>query len=356
MARKGFALWEQALYGQDMRISLYDLLQEKPLLLADGATGTNFMHMGLEPGFPPDIWNLTDPDKPRTLHQQFVDAGSDIILTNTFGANAPRLKLHDAADQTYAINKAGAEIAGAVAEAADRSVVVAGSVGPTGELFQPMGEMTEASAIAAFTTQMEGLRDGGADVIWIETMSAVEEIRAAAQAAINVGMPYVFTASFDTAGKTMMGLAPGGIHRVTEGLKDAPLAVGSNCGVGASDLLLGTLAMTEADPTAVVVGKANCGIPIVKGKETVYSGTPELMHDYAALAADAGVRIIGGCCGNAPEHVAAMRASIDAYQPGPRPDRAVLEDKLGALVNPPREADAAGPRAGGGRRGGRRRR
>ena len=337
-----------------MRISLYDLLQQKQLLLADGATGTNFMNMGLEPGFPPDLWNISEPEKPRTLHQQFVDAGADIILTNTFGANAPRLKLHDAQGQTYAINKAGAEIAGRVAEAADRPVVVAGSVGPTGELFEPMGEMTHESAVAAFTTQMEGLRDGGADVIWIETMSAAEEIRAAAQAAIDVGMPYVFTASFDTAGKTMMGLAPGDIHGVTHGLSEQPLAVGSNCGVGASDLLLGALDMTEADPEAVVVGKANCGIPVVKGKETVYSGTPELMHDYARLAADSGVRIIGGCCGNAPEHVAAMRASIDAYQErGERPTRAVLENALGALVNPPLEAGATGRR---GARGSRRRR
>ena len=343
-----------------MRISLYDLLESKPLLLADGATGTNFMNMGLEPGFPPDIWNLTEPSKPETLHKQFVNAGSDIILTNTFGANAPRLKLHNAQDDTYAINKAGAEIAGKVADAADRPVVVAGSVGPTGELFEPMGKMTMDSAIAAFTTQMEGLRDGGADVIWIETMSAKEEIQAAAQAAINCGMPYVFTASFDTAGKTMMGIAPGDIHGITAGLSEKPRAVGSNCGVGASDLLLGTLAMTEADPEAVVVGKANCGIPTVLGKETIYSGTPELMYDYAQLAADAGVRIIGGCCGNAPEHVAAMRKSIDDYiarnEAGPRPTRETLEEKLGALVNPPKEAGAVGRRGarGGSRRGGRR--
>ena len=312
------------------------------------------MNMGLEPGFPPDIWNLTEPQKPQTLHQQFVDAGSDIILTNTFGANAPRLKLHDAQDDTYAINKAGAEIAGRVAEAAPRPVVVAGSVGPTGELFEPMGQMTMKSAIAAFKTQIEGLRDGGADVIWIETMSAAEEIQAAGQAAIDCGMPYVFTASFDTAGKTMMGIAPGNIHGIAKDLSEKPLAVGSNCGVGASDLLLSTLDMTAADPDAVVVGKANCGIPTVLGKETVYSGTPELMYDYAQLAADSGVRIIGGCCGNAPEHIAAMRKSIDAYlergEKGPRPTRETLEAALGPLVNPPVQAGATG------RRGSRRRR
>ncbi|MEL6686899.1 MAG: betaine--homocysteine S-methyltransferase [Pseudomonadota bacterium] len=343
-----------------MRISLYDLLKSKPFIVADGASGTNFMNMGLEPGFPPDIWNMTDPDKPETLHRQFVEAGSDLILTNTFGANAPRLKLHDAQDDTYIINKLGAEIAGKVAEEADHPVVVAGSVGPTGELFEPMGDMTMESAIAAFMTQMEGLRDGGADVIWIETMSAAEEIRAAAQAAINCGMPYIFTASFDTAGKTMMGIAPADIHGITEGLSEQPLAVGTNCGVGASDLLLGALDMTEADSNAVVIGKANCGIPKVLGKETIYNGTPELMADYAELAADSGVRIIGGCCGSAPEHVAAMRKSVDDYierdEPGPRPTRELLEEKLGALVNPPLEAGATGRRGsrGGSRGAGRR--
>jgi len=156
-----------------MRISLQELLDKRDILLADGATGTNFMEMGLEPGFPPDLWNLSEPQKPEALHQAFVDAGSDIILT--------------AQDQTHAINKAGAEIAGRVAAAAERPVVVAGSVGPTGELFQPMGEMTMESAIAEFTIQIQGLKDGGADVAWIETMSAAEEIQAAAQAAINVG-------------------------------------------------------------------------------------------------------------------------------------------------------------------------
>ena len=167
-----------------MRISLEDLLAQQELVLADGATGTNFMEMGLEPGFPPDLWNISEPQKPEALHQAFVDAGSDIILTNTFGANAPRLKLHDAQDQTYDINKAGAEIAGRVAKASERPVVVAGSVGPTGELFEPMGEMTMESAIHEFTTQIQGLKDGGADVAWIETMSAAEEIQAAAQACL----------------------------------------------------------------------------------------------------------------------------------------------------------------------------
>ena len=327
-----------------MRSSLQNLLAEKAILLADGATGTNFMEMGLEPGFPPDLWNVSEPQKPEALHQAFVDAGSDIILTNTFGANAPRLKLHDAQDETYAINKAGAEIAGRVAEAADRPVIVAGSVGPTGELFEPMGEMTMESAIAEFTTQIQGLKDGGADVAWIETMSAAEEIQAAAQAAINVGIPYVFTASFDTAGRTMMGIAPDGLDAVATSIPEAALAYGANCGVGASDMMLTMLEMTAANGEAVIVGKANCGVPTVKGKNTVYSGTPQLMADYVEMAANAGVRIIGGCCGTAPEHIAAMREAMDNFERGERPSMAEVTSKLGELVNPPPKPGATGSR------------
>ena len=324
-----------------MRISLAKLLSQTPLVLADGATGTNFMNMGLEPGFPPDLWNVSEPQKPRALHQSFVDAGSDIILTNTFGANAPRLKLHDAQDESYAINKAGAAIAAEVAEAASRPVVVAGSVGPTGELFVPMGEMTPETARDVFKEQMRGLKDGGADVIWIETMSAAEEIQAACEAAIDLDMPYVFTASFDTAGKTMMGIAPSAIGDVTQGLAVQPVAYGANCGVGASDMLVSNLAMSEAAPSAVIVSKANCGIPVVKGKETVYTGTPQLMGDFVAMAANAGARIIGGCCGTKPEHIAAMRIALDNYNAGPRPSLDDITDKIGPLVSPPTSAAAS---------------
>lgn len=317
-----------------MRISLNKLLEQKQLVLADGATGTNFMDMGLEPGFPPDLWNVSHPEKPTALHQSFVDAGSDIILTNTFGANAPRLKLHNAEDDTYAINKAGAEVAGEVAERAAKPVVVAGSVGPTGELFEPMGALTPESCKAFFAEQIRGLKDGGADVIWIETMSAREEIEAAANAAIELGMPYVFTASFDTAGMTMMGIAPSGLDDIASGLSVPPVAYGANCGVGASDLLLSTMDMTERNPEAVIVGKANCGIPVIKGKETVYTGTPQLMGDYVQLAGDAGVRIIGGCCGTRPEHIAGMRKSMDAYNAAERPDLDKIEKIIGPLVAP----------------------
>ena len=231
-----------------------------------------------------------------------------------------------------------------MAAAAERPVVVAGSVGPTGELFEPMGEMTMESAIKEFTIQIQGLKDGGADVAWIETMSAAEEIQAAAQAAINVGIPYVFTASFDTAGRTMMGIAPNALGGVADSIPEAALAYGANCGVGASDMMLTMLEMTAADGEAVIVGKANCGVPTVKGKNTVYSGTPELMADYVEMAANAGVRIIGGCCGTAPEHVAAMREAMDNFEKGQRPSMDEVTAKLGALVNPPPKPGATGSR------------
>jgi len=314
-----------------MRSTLQALLEKHPVLLADGATGTNFMDMGLEPGFPPDLWNVSEPQKPTDLHQMFIDAGSDIILTNTFGANAPRLKLHDAQDETYAINKAGAELAGAVAEAAARPVVVAGSVGPTGELFEPMGEMTPDSARAYFHEQMRGLKDGGADVIWIETMSAAEEIQAACEAAIALDMPFVFTASFDPAGKTMMGIAPENLGDVAGPLAVKPIAVSNQ-------------AMTKAAPDAVIVGKANCGIPVIKGKETVYTGTPQTMKDFVQMAVDSGVRIVGGCCGTAPEHVAAMRVAIDNYAPQTPPTLEQVIEVIGPLMAPP-TSDAAAARA-----------
>lgn len=320
-----------------MRICLSELLAEKQLLLADGATGTNFMNMGLEPGFPPDLWNISAPEKPRALHDQFVDAGADIILTNTFGANAPRLKLHDAAEDTFAINKAGAQIAGQAAAASERPVVVAGSVGPTGELFAPMGELTPESAQAFFAEQIHGLKDGGADVIWIETMSAAEEIKAACLAAIEAGIPYVFTASFDTAGRTMMGIRPSEIGAVTDGLPVQPIAYGANCGVGASDMLLSNIGMAKTANGAVLVSKSNCGIPTIKGKETVYSGTPELMQDFTRMAANIGVRIIGGCCGTRPDHIAAMRKAIDQYKPAPAPCLEDITGIIGPLSSPPTE-------------------
>ena len=314
---------------------LASLLSTRPWLLADGATGTNLFNMGLMSGDAPELWNEQQPEKIAALHQGFVDAGADIILTNTFGCNARRLMLHGAQARTVELNRLGAEIARGVTAGAGRPVVVAGSVGPTGDLLVPLGMLTEEEACAVFVDQMRGLKMGGADVAWIETMSAMEEIRAAVQAAALVGLPCVVTASFDTAGRTMMGTTPADFVAFVTALPHPPLAIGANCGVGASDLLASVLGLTEDNPGVVVVAKANAGIPTVHGDHTHYSGTPELMGDYARMALDAGARIIGGCCGTAPAHLRAMRAALEAHQPGLRPDLGEVVERIGRLVSPP---------------------
>lgn len=312
---------------------LLQLIQERGVLLADGATGTTLFASGLTSGDAPELWNAGEQDKIRALHQGFVDAGSDIILTNSFGGTRQRLKLHNAQDRVIELNELAAQLACEVAATANRRIVVAGSVGPTGELFEPLGTLTFDEAVEAFAEQIRGLKAGGADVAWIETMSAPEEIRAAATAAINEGLPYCFTGSFDTAGKTMMGLEPAAIHEVCAGLDEAPLAVGANCGVGAPDILSSLLDMSAAGQNPPLIVKGNCGIPRFKGTEIVYSGTPKLMASYAELAMDAGASIIGGCCGTTTSHIAAMRAAIDQHQRSERPTLESITTTLGALVN-----------------------
>jgi 5-methyltetrahydrofolate--homocysteine methyltransferase len=309
------------------------LLAEKGILLADGATGTNLFAMGLEAGEAPELLLETAPDTIAALHQRFVDAGADIILTNSFGGTRHRLKLHHAQDRTFELNKRAAEVARSVADKAGRTVIVAGSVGPTGELLIPLGALSYDEAVAAFVEQIEGLKAGGADVAWIETMSAPDEIRAAAEAAIKVGLPYTYTGSFDTAGRTMMGLLPKDIHGVADGLASAPVAVGANCGVGASDILASLLDMTAAKPEATVIVKGNCGIPEFRGAEIHYSGTPELMSDYVRLAIDSGAKIIGGCCGTSFEHLAAMRRALDAHSRSARPTVEAIVERIGPMRN-----------------------
>ena len=336
--------------------ALSDLLARRGVLLADGATGTNLFDMGLMSGDAPELWNFEEEEKVRALHRGFVEAGADIILTNTFGANAMRLKLHGAEGRVREINERAAAIARSVAEESDREIVVAGSVGPTGELFEPLGELTPEGAKAAFVEQIEGLAAGGADVAWIETMSAREEIEAASAAAREVGLPYVFTASFDTAGMTMMGVPPAGLNGLAAAMDPPPLAVGANCGVGASDLLAAVLQMTAQDTAGApvaIVAKANCGIPQVRGDSVVYSGTPDLMADYVRLAVDAGATIIGGCCGTSAEHLAAMRKALDEHGKGERPDFHRIRETTGAFVNSVGGVDERGETNRTGRRSGR---
>jgi methionine synthase I (cobalamin-dependent) len=322
---------------------LQSLLAEGRPLLADGATGTNLFAIGLTSGDSPELWNAAHPDRIESLHTAFVAAGSDIILTNSFGANRRRLMLHGLEARARELNRLAAQNARKVADSAGRLVAVAGSVGPTGDLIAPLGPLSEDEAVDVFLEQIEGLREGGADVAWIETMSASQEIRAAALAATRCGMPFAISASFDTAGRTMMGVAPAAFRALVEDFDPAPIAYGANCGVGASDLLVAILAMSAERPGAPLIAKANAGVPQWRGTHIHYSGTPELMATYAGLAVDCGARIIGGCCGNTPAHVAAMRRALDAHKAGARPNLEEIVVALGPLAAPP-AAEAAGRR------------
>lgn len=326
---------------------LSELLATRDWLMADGATGTNLFNMGLESGEPPEFWNVDRSDNIRSLYRSAVEAGSDIFLTNTFGGNASRLKLHNAQGRVRELNRAGAELGREIADASGRKVVVAGSVGPTGDIFVPMGTLTHALAVEMFHEQAEGLKEGGADVLWIETISAPEEYRAAAEAAQRAGMPWVGTMSFDTAGRTMMGMTSSSLAELVEKLPNPPLAFGANCGVGAADLMRTVMGFMATGTERPVVAKGNAGIPKYHDGHIHYDGTPELMGQYAVLARDAGVKIIGGCCGTMPEHLRAMRRALEETPPGPRPSVEDVAQKLGGFSS---VSDGTGDTSGAPRR------
>ncbi len=323
------------------RQTFTEALATRPWLLADGATGTNYFQMGLVSGDAPEMWNFEHPERVRSLHRRFIEAGADIVLTNTFGGNRHRLKLHNAQDRVREVNIAAAKNARAEADAAGRVVYVGGSMGPTGEIFMPVGTLPHEEGVAAFAEQAQALKEGGVDVLWIETMSSEEELRAAVEGASQAGLPIVTTMSFDTNGRTMMGITPKAFGALTASLHHQPCAIGANCGVGASELVATVMGITAARPDAHVVAKGNCGIPQYVDGKIHYTGTPDLMADYARIALDAGAKIIGGCCGTSPEHLAAMRKSLETYTRGERPTIELVEQKLGPVSELAKGVDKA---------------
>jgi len=324
-----------------MTDALSRMLAERDWILADGATGTNLFNMGLSSGDAPEFWNETEVDKIRALYKGAVDAGSDLFLTNSFGANASRLKLHNAQHRAHDLSRLSAEIGREIADAAGRAVIVAGSVGPTGDIMAPMGSLTHEIAVEMFHETAEGLKDGGADVLWIETISAPEEMKAAAEGARLAAMPFCGTMSFDTAGRTMMGVTSADWAKLAGKL--GPVAYGANCGVGASDLLRTVLGLSGQDSEIPIIAKGNAGIPKYVDGHIHYDGTPDLMADYAVLARDSGARIIGGCCGTMPEHLAKMRAALEDRPAGPRPPLEEIAARLGGFSSESDGTDGATP-------------
>ena len=337
-----------------MASALSTLLETRDWLMADGATGTNLFNMGLMSGDAPELWNVDETAKITTLYKGAADAGSDLFLTNSFGANASRLKLHSAENRVLELNKAAAEIGREVADTADHPIVVAGSVGPTGEIMTPMGTLTHERAVEMFHEQAEGLKAGGADVLWVETISAAEELKAAAEAFALADMPWCGTMSFDTAGRTMMGHTSADMVKSVGKITHQPLAFGANCGVGASDLLRTVLGFGAAGSALPLIAKGNAGIPKYHDGHIHYDGTPELMAEYAVLARNCGATIIGGCCGTTPDHLRAMREALETRPKGELPSLETITDVLGGFSSASDGTDGAGPAASP-RRGRRRR-
>ena len=209
-------------------------------------------------------------------------------MTNSFGGNASRLKLHGLEGKVRETNRIAAEIGREAVDASGRKVVVAGSMGPTGEILEPVGALSHADAVEMFHEQAEGLIEGGADVLWVETISAPEEMAAAAEAIGRTGAPWCGTMSFDTAGRTMMGVTSRDLVGVMDSYEAEPLAIGANCGVGASDLLRTVLGISATGTERPIIAKGNAGIPKYHDGHIHYDGTPELMAEYAVLARNSG--------------------------------------------------------------------
>ncbi len=287
-------------------------MADGPVTLADGAMGTMLFAAGLQFGDPPEMWNLALPQGSivRQIHRGYLEAGSRIILTNTFGGNRLRLSLHGNERHVGEVNRMAAVLARAEVDAAGGQALVAGDIGPSGSIMTPIGTLDFAEAVDVFAEQAAALVAGGVDLIWIETMSDLEEIHAAVTGVRQVApaIPLITTMTFDTRGHTMMGVKPEtAVHALAEWGADA---IGGNCGNGPDELIPVIAKMRAAEPDVVLVGKSNAGMPELVDMQAVYRAAPESMAAYAIEIRDAGASIIGACCGSTPAHLAAMAEAL----------------------------------------------
>jgi 5-methyltetrahydrofolate--homocysteine methyltransferase len=288
---------------------LDQLLSTTDVVVLDGAMGTMLFAAGLQSGAPPEEWNISHPDDIQSVHRRYIDSGARIILTNSFGGTRYRLKLHNLQDRVLELNKAAARNARVAADAAPSLVLVAGSMGPTGELLTPMGSMTFDDARTAFAEQARGLVAGGVDLLWVETMSDLEEVRAAVEGIKSVtDQPIMATMSFDTNGRTMMGVSP---VQAVRAMKNWGLAgIGGNCGNGIAEIEDVIYAMHQEAPEVRLIAKANAGIPQWRNNQLIYDGTPSVMGNYARRVHALGACFIGGCCGNGPDNITAINEAL----------------------------------------------
>ena len=289
-------------------------LAEPGVIILDGATGTQLQQLGLPAGTSPEMWNLQNPEAVKKHYQAYIDAGSDAILTNTFGGSRPRLDMEKAGDSTRDVNVTAAKLA---REVAGDDKLVLGSIGPTGELMEPMGELTYDKAVEYFAEQAAALAEGGVDGIHVETMSDLSEAKAAITGAHQAtDLPVTVTMSFDMHGRTMMGVKPE--DEAKELWAMDVLAVGVNCGRTLSENLTAIVAMRTAAPDVTLIAKPNAGLPRMEdGVDAVYDVTPEIMAEYALKFGEQHVKMLGGCCGSNPAHIAAAKEAMVSYTPPP---------------------------------------
>jgi 5-methyltetrahydrofolate--homocysteine methyltransferase len=281
---------------------------DRPALL-DGGMGTLLQDSGLEDGAPGELWNLENPEAVRAAHAAYARAGARLLTTNTFGGTRPRLDMHGLGDRVREVNRTAARLARSVAD--EHGLLVAGDLGPTGELLAPLGTMTPEDAQALFAEQLAGLVEGGIDLVLVETLSDLGEADAALAAARQVApdLPVAVTMSFDTNLRTMMGVRPA---RAVEHLAAAGAeAVGANCGRGPEEMEIIAAEMAQArSGDLLLVAQSNAGLPQVVGDHFEYDATTGDLAAHAARLADLGIDLVGGCCGSTPAHIAAMSDTL----------------------------------------------
>lgn len=286
------------------------MLQESDVLLADGAMGTMLLKAGLEEGTLPETWNVDQPEKVAAIHRAYLNAGSRILLTNTFGGTRFRFARHGAADRVFELNHAAARVLREVVDGSEANALVAGDIGPSGRILIPIGDLSFEEAVDGFEEQARGLIEGGVDLIWIETMADLEEVRAAIEGIRRVSkpLPIITSMSFDTHGHTVMGVSPDAAATTLSSY--GAIAVGGNCGTGPGELLQAIEKMRSVAPDLILVAKANAGAPKMVSGITRYDADPSTMAQYAHEARRAGAQIIGACCGSTPDHIRAMADAL----------------------------------------------
>lgn len=299
-----------------MESRLLQWLESGEIVLGDGAMGTLLFASGLTDGGAPELWNVEHPDKVSAIYRAYAEAGSRIITTNTFGGTSARLKFHNLQARLHELNQAGAALARAVAD--EYGALVAGDIGPSGELIEPVGPLTMAEAQAIFAEQVQALKDGGVDFYLIETMSHLNEVEAAVRAIqeVDPGATIAATLSFDTNLHTMMGVGP---RQAVETLAGWGVhVIGANCGIGPDETAIVMTQMAQHRPEGVyLMAQSNAGLPHYAQGRIQFDATPDRMAEYAVKLRSMGINVVGACCGSTPAHIAAMGKALAAVKDQP---------------------------------------